>query len=135
MNKLPKDAKRGPVVLSGHSGAAAPIVKMLSTKNLPAGLGELVLFDAIHTGQRATVQAFLEEKMAADLKALKDIADPTKNGGLEAAAVLAHQKSYMDGGFRFRGIFTPKYHPQKKDDQGQLMWQDPDTKKKPVYDE
>jgi hypothetical protein len=135
MNKLPQNAKRGAVVLSGHSGAASPINQMLSSGNLPTGLGELVLFDAIHGGQRPAVETFLKARMSADLKALKDIADPHLNGGIDAAAVAAKQTDFLAHSFRFRGIFTPKFHPQAKDDQGHLMWQDPPTNKKPVIDE
>jgi len=135
MKKLPPNAKRGAVVLSGHSGAASPITQMLSTGNLPTGLGELVLFDSIHTGQRPTVETFLKSRMGADVKALKDLADPHLNGGLDAAKVTANQTDYLSKSFRFRGIFTPKFHPQKKDEQNHLMWQDPETKKKPVIDE
>ena len=65
MKKLPQDAKRGPVVLSGHSGAGAPITQMLKG-TLPTGLGELVLFDALNDdAQRASVQTFLETRTAA----------------------------------------------------------------------
>jgi len=135
MKKLQPDAKRGTVVLSGHSGAAAPITQMLVKGNVPTGLGELVLFDAIHSGQRPPVEAFLKTRMAADVKTLQEIADPTLNGGLDAAAVTTKQTEYLAGSFRFRGIFTPKFHPQKKDDSGVLMWQDPETKKKPLLDE
>ena len=49
--------------------------------------------------------------------------------------MIAQQTAYLAGSFRFRGIFTPKYHPQKKDDKGDPMWQDPETKHKPVIDE
>jgi hypothetical protein len=135
MKKLQPDAKRGTVVLSGHSGAAAPITQMLLKGNLPTGLGELVLFDAIHAGQRPPVEAFLKTRMAADVKALKDIADPSLNGGLDAAAVAAQQTAYLAHSFRFRGIFTPKFHPQKVNPNGKLMWEDPETKKKPLLDE
>ena len=135
MKKLPTDARRGAVVLAGHSGAASPIGRMLAGGNLPTGLGELILFDAIHGGQRPPVETFLQGRMAADVKALRDIADPAKNNGLDAGAVAAQQAAYLAGGFRFRGIFTPKFHPQKRDADNKPMWQDPETKKKPVYDE
>jgi hypothetical protein len=136
MKKLPQDAKRGAVVLSGHSGAGAPITKMLREGSLPSGLGELALFDAINDDyQLAGVEKFLESKMAADVKALKDFADPSLNGGLDATAVTGRQTAYLAASFRFRGVFTPKYNPQKKDDAGHLMWQDPPTNKKPLYDE
>ena len=135
MKKLPQNAKRGAVVLSGHSGAASPINQMLSSGNLPTGLGELVLFDSIHGGQRPTVETFLKSRMSADVKALKDFADPHLNGGIDAAAVTTKQTDYLAHSFRFRGIFTPKFHPQKKDDQGHLVWLDPPTNKKPAIDE
>jgi hypothetical protein len=132
LKKLPKDPTRGAVVLSGHSGAASPIVTMLKKHTVPTGLGELVLFDAIHAGQRSAVQDFLQEKMDADVKKLRDLA---KTGG-DAATVAANQADHLAKGFRFRGIFTPKYHPQKKDADGKLMWVDPTAKKKiPVLDE
>ena len=39
LKKLPSDAKRGPVVLSGHSGAAAPITQMLLQGQFAGGPG------------------------------------------------------------------------------------------------
>ena len=73
--------------------------------------------------------------MTADVKKLKEIADPKLNGGLDAAAVTTQQTAYLAGSFRFRGIFTPKFRPQKVDADKKPMWQDPETKKKPLLDE
>lgn len=135
LGKIPKDAKRGMIVLSGHSGAASPINQMLNKNTLPSGLAELVLFDAIHAGQRPAVQNFLTTRIKNDIDVLKEIADPAHNGGLEKAEVDKRQRTYLSNSFRFRGIYTPKYHPQKTGPDGKPLWQDPDTKKKPVLDE
>ena len=133
LKKLPPDAKRGAVVLSGHSGAASPITQLMLQDKLPKDLGEVILFDSIHGGQRPAVESFLGKRMAADVKAIKALADPTLNGGSDAATVAAQQVSYLAAGFRFRGIYTRKFNPQKEEN-GVKQWEDPETKKKPIYD-
>jgi hypothetical protein len=136
LNKLPRDAKRGAVVLAGHSGAGSPLTKMMNDGTMPASLGELVLFDAINDGGQLTAtEKFLHGRMSADLEALKEIANPTTtNGGVDAAAVATQQSTYLASSFRFRGIYTAKYHPQKKEG-GKLVYADPPKNSKPVYDE
>ncbi len=87
------------VVLSGHSGAGAPIAAMLSEPGqprLPASLGEVALFDSINgPGELTAVTNWVLARLAGDLAAL------TASG-----VTPAQQTAYLQTSLRFRAYYT-----------------------------
>jgi len=113
----------GRVMLSGWSGGGKGIAEMIegshpdikhepekqrtkdSTARLPdeAKIEGLVLFDAVYGWQFETFQAWLRQKVEADLDQIVAQAKP----GMTGEAIVMAQKSWIQtSGFRFRDYYT-----------------------------
>jgi hypothetical protein len=101
-----KPPARGGLILSGHSGADAPMEAMLGSSNAEvAGLKGLFLLDTMYgTGDATRVIAFVKARIARDLDHLASMTD--------GKAKLAWARS---DGFRLRGAHSGgHYAPQMK---------------------
>ena len=93
----------GRVILSGHSGAGAPIADMLAepgTPRLPAKLAEVALFDSINgPNELRMVTAWVLQHLDADLAALTAL-------GAASGVVTPAQAAYLQKSIRFRAYYT-----------------------------
>lgn len=94
----------GRVILSGHSGAGAPIADMLDepgTPRSPSKLAEVALFDAINgPNELRMVTAWVLRHLDADLAAL------TALGTASGVAATPAQAAYLQKSIRFRAYYT-----------------------------
>jgi hypothetical protein len=88
------------VILTAHSGGGnimEDILKPANAGQLPAGMQELALFEAINgPNELAAVKAWVEAQITKDVNAL-----------MPGAAKIDH-KAYLAKSMRFRGYYTPK---------------------------
>ncbi|HYP39181.1 MAG TPA: hypothetical protein VEX13_02375, partial [Chloroflexia bacterium] len=127
MKIWPTAPKVGNLVLTGHSGAGATLSEMLKDKSrLPSTIGrlaEVVLFDAINGPvELKKVTEWVLAQLDSEAKALAG--EGTKDKQLDFVT---------NKGMRFRGYYTPKYWKQATDKDGNKLWLDPPTNKKPQY--
>lgn len=105
MGLLPPDAAPGRVILSGHSGAGNPLSEMMAAGNLPSGLREVILWDAINgPNEFKQVKNWVLAQMAA-------ARDQTVLRGAMAAVVgldpaAAQQDFLQNQSLRFRAFHT-----------------------------
>lgn len=104
---LPAGSARGPIIFSGHSGGGNTMIAAMANElagsktgsQLPANLGELLLFDAMNDDtQTPTVISYLQKRFKADAKNLSVL--------LSEADPVAKQLAYLSTSFRFRGIYS-----------------------------
>jgi hypothetical protein len=105
MGYLPPDAVPGRVILSGHSGAGNPLSEMMAAGNLPSGLREVILWDAINgPNEYKKISTWVLGQMA-------DARDRVVLEGVMAAVVgldpaLAQQDFLKNRSLRFRAFHT-----------------------------